>query len=65
MFTRALESLKIGSLIGSFNPKQKKYEVKIYRGVICHDNEIDAKQEEFTCCFKIDMGNLMKFDPST
>ena len=32
-------SLKIGSLIGTFYPKQKMYELKIYRGVLCHDNE--------------------------
>ena len=37
-FTRALESLKIGILMGSFNPKLKKYELKIHEGVICHDN---------------------------
>ena len=39
IFTRALESLKIGILMRSFNPKLKKYELKIHRGVICHDNE--------------------------
>ena len=39
IFTRALESLKIEILMGSFNPKLKKYELKIHRGVICHDNE--------------------------
>ena len=33
------ESLKIGILMGSFYPKQKIYELKIYRGVLCHDNE--------------------------
>ena len=33
------ESLKIGTLMGSFYPKQKMYELKIYRGVLCHDNE--------------------------
>ena len=33
------ESLKIGTLMGSFYPKQKIYELKIYRGVLCHDNE--------------------------
>ena len=38
-FTRALESLKIGILMGCFNPKLKKYELKIHSGVICHDNE--------------------------
>ena len=39
IFTRALESLKIGILMGSFNPKLKKYELKTLRGVICHDSE--------------------------
>ena len=33
------ERLKIGTLMGSFYPKQKMYELKIYRGVLCHDNE--------------------------
>ena len=33
------ESLKIGTFIGSFYPKQKMHELKIYRGVMCHDNE--------------------------
>ena len=33
------ERLKIGSLMGSLYPKQKLYEFKIYRGVLCHDNE--------------------------
>ena len=32
-------SIKIGTLMGSFNPKWKNYELKIYRGVICHENE--------------------------
>ena len=32
-------SLKIGTLTGSFYPKQKMYELKIYRGVLCHGNE--------------------------
>ena len=34
-----LGSLKPGTLMGSFYPKQKMYELKIYRGVLCHDNE--------------------------
>ena len=34
------ESLKIGTFIGSFYPKQKIYELKIYRGFMCHHNEI-------------------------
>ena len=33
------ESLKIGTFIGSFYPKQKMYELKIYREVMCHENE--------------------------
>ena len=32
-------SQKIGPLIGSFCSKQKMYELKIYRGALCHDNE--------------------------
>ena len=32
-------ALKIEILIRSFNPNLKKYELKIHRGVICHDNE--------------------------
>ena len=35
----AFESLKIGTLMGSFYPKQKIYELKIYWGILCHDNE--------------------------
>ena len=33
------ESLKIWTFIGSFYPKKKMYELKIHRGVMCHDNE--------------------------
>ena len=39
IFTRALESVKIGTLIKSFCPKQKMYEYKVYSGVMCHDSE--------------------------
>ena len=35
--TRA--SLKMGTLMGFFCPKLKIFELKIYRGVMCHDNE--------------------------
>ena len=42
------------------------YEVRIYRGIICNDNEKDAKlEEELTCRFKIEMRTLMNFNPST
>ena len=32
-------SLKIRTLMGYIYPKQKIYELKIYRGVLCHGNE--------------------------
>ena len=32
-------SLKIGTFIGSFYPKEKMHELKVYSGVMCHDNE--------------------------
>ena len=37
--TKALESLKIGILMGFFNAKLKNYELKTHRGVICDDQE--------------------------
>ena len=36
-------STQTGTLMGSFCPKQKMYEIKIYRGVMCHDNEEKCK----------------------
>ena len=39
IFIRAIESLKFGILMGSFNPNWQKYELQIHRGVMCHDNE--------------------------
>ena len=33
------KSLKIGTLMQSFHPKKKMYELKIDRGVFYHDNE--------------------------
>ena len=38
-FTGALESLNIGTLMACFCPKLKMYELNIFKGVICHDNE--------------------------
>ena len=52
IFSRAL---KIGILMGSFNPNLKKYELKIHRGVICHDNkELCKSWRGTTCDFKVD-----------
>ena len=39
IFTRTLGSVKIGTFMGSFCPKYKMYELKIYRGVMCNDSE--------------------------
>ena len=54
------ENVNIGTLMGSFYPKKKMYELKIYRGVLCTNFE-----EKLTCQFKIDMRNLTNFEPST
>ena len=60
------ESLKIGTFMGSFYPKQKMLELKTYRGVCVTAMKNDTKfEEELTCQFKIDMRNLTDFDPST
>ena len=66
IFTRALESLWIRTVMASFCLKLKMYELKIYTRVVCHDSEEWRKiEEELTCQFKIDMRNLTNFDPST
>ena len=57
IFTGAVESLKIGTLIGFFCPKLKIYELKISRVVICYDSEKRCKIER-----RIDMRTLMNFD---
>ena len=57
-----------GTLMGSFYPKQKIYELKIYRGrggwgvKMKNDTKLEV---EWTCHFKIDMKNLTHLDPST
>ena len=38
-FHQSMQNVKIGTLMGPFCPKQKTYELKIYRGVMCHDSE--------------------------
>ena len=59
---------QIRTLMGSFNPKWKMQELKIYRRVMCHDNEEWRKiEEELTCRFIIDVRinliNLINLDP--
>ena len=39
VLTRTFESVKIGTFMGSFCPKWKMHELKIYRGVMCNDTE--------------------------
>ena len=39
VFTRALGGPKVGTLTEFFCPNLKIYELKTYRGVMCHDNE--------------------------
>ena len=39
IFSRALQSLKFGTFMGSFYPKYKINELKIYIGVTYHGNE--------------------------
>ena len=36
---RTLESVKISTFMGSFCPKYKMHELKIYRGVISNDTK--------------------------
>ena len=66
IFITTLGSVKIGTFMGSFCPKYKMHELKIYKGVCVMTLKNDAKfEEELTCRFKIDMRNLRNFDPST
>ena len=64
IFTRGLESLKIGILMGFFCLKWKMYELEIYRELIVLTMNNDTKlEEELTCRFKTDMRNLTNFGP--
>ena len=55
----------MGTLIGSSCPKQKRYDLKIYRGVTVMTMKSNAKfDEELTLHFKTDMRNLANFDLS-
>ena len=39
IFTRAYKSLRTGTLMVFFFSNQRMNELRIYRGVMCHDNE--------------------------
>ena len=65
IFIRAFESLQIETLTTSFCLKLKMYELKIYRGTMCHDNEEWCKNwSEIDFSVQIAMRNLTNFDPS-
>ena len=52
--------------MGSFNPKLKSMSLKSTEELSVMTMKNDAKfEEELTCHFKVDMRNLMNFDPST
>ena len=48
-----------------FCPKQKMYELKIYKLCVMTMKNDTKTEEELTCRFKIVMRNLAKFDPNT
>ena len=65
IFTRALESLKIGTLMAPFIQSRKCISLK-FTEEFCVVTMNDAKfEEELTCRFKTDMRNLTNFDPRT
>ena len=54
-FTRTLETLKIGTLVGFFCPKLKMYELTIYKELCVMIMKNDAKiEEQLTCQSKND-----------
>ena len=65
-FIRVLVSLKMETVMEFFSPKLKIFELKIYKGVMCHENEERCEiQEKLTCQFKIGMSNTTNFDSRT
>ena len=52
------------SKLGLWRDPLNMHELKIYIIVMCHDN-LKWCKEELASRFKIDMGNLTKFEPST
>ena len=66
IFTRALESVKIGTLMRSFCPKQKIMTLKFTEELCVMTMKNNAKfDEELTCHFKTDIRNLTNFDSSS
>ena len=59
IFTRALQSLKIGILVGYFNESWKSMSLKSIEELSVMTIKNDAKfEEELTCHFKVDMPGI-------
>ena len=66
IFTRALESLKIGTLMEPFIQSRKCMSLKLTEELCVMTMKDDAKYGEILIYrFKIDMRNLINFEPST
>ena len=66
IFTRALESLKIGLWSNPFIQSIKCMRLKFTEELCVMTIKNDAKfEEELTCQFKMDMRNWLNFNPST
>ena len=66
VFTRAIKSLKVETLMVSFYPKQKMHELKKFTEDVCvRTMTNNAKfEKELTCRFNIDIRNVTNVDPS-
>ena len=73
IFTRALESVKIGTLMDPFVQSRKGVTFSTCEKVWNFTEELNVMkmnnntkiEQELTCRFKIDMRNFTNFDPST
>ena len=66
IFTKALESFKIGTLMDPFVQSRKCMSLKFTEELCVMTMKNNAKfKEELTCHFKTDMRNLTNFDLST
>ena len=63
IFTKTLENVEIGTLMGSLYPKGMSWRFSVELYVIALGND-ENPDKEWTCYFKIDKRNLMNFDRS-
>ena len=65
IFTRALVSVKIGTLMDLFVQSRKGVTLNVMEELnVMKMNSNTKIEEELTCRFKIDMRNVTNFDPS-